>query len=134
MYAVKHKGFTTAVRILFGVFIAVHGGGMVVLAIIGAYDTVPSATDRAGVFISAMVQTGYLWVFFGLYKLVTGVLMLVPRTGPLAAIMAVPYSANILPWVIFVERGFIVLGILVFVANAYLIYAYYDRYKSVLAK
>jgi hypothetical protein len=134
MYAVKHKGLTTAVRILFGAFIAVHGGGMLVIAIVGAYDATPAATDRAGVFISAMVQTGYLWIFFGLYKLLTGILMLVPRTGPLAVIMAVPYSANILPWVIFVEKGFIGLGVLVFAVNCYLIYAYYDRYKSILAK
>jgi len=133
MYAVKHKGFTTVVRILFGVFIAVHGAGMLVLAIIGATDNTPFTTDRAGVFISAMIQTGYLWVFFGLYKLVTGALMLIPKTGPLAVIMAVPYSANILPWVLFVERGFIGLGVIVFVINCYLIYAYYDRYKSILA-
>lgn len=104
-----------------------------VFAIIGTFDTIPSTTDRAGVFISAIIQTGYLWVFFGLYKLVTGTLMLIPKTGALAVIMAVPYSANILPWVIFVERGFIGLGILVFVVNCYLIYAYYDRYKSILA-
>jgi hypothetical protein len=106
---------------------------MLVLAIIGAEDAVLGSADRAGVFLSAMVGTGYLWVFFGLYKFATGVLMLIPRTGPLAVIMAVPYSANILPWVIFVERGFIVMGVLVFVVNAYLIYAYYDRYKSILA-
>jgi len=104
-----------------------------VLAVVGTSDIIPSTTDPAGVFISAMIQTGYLWIFFGLYKLITGILMLIPKTGPLAVIMAVPYSANILPWVIFVEKGFIVLGILVFVVNCYLIYAYYDRYKSILA-
>jgi hypothetical protein len=133
MYEVKHRVLTTVVRILFGLFIAVHGGGMVVLAVIGTEDIVPSATDRAGVFIHAMIQTGYLWVFFGLYKLITGALMLISKTAPLAVVMAVPYSANILPWVIFVERAFIGLGVLVFVINFYLIYAYYDRYKSILA-
>ena len=134
MYAVKYKGFTAVVRILFGVFIAVHGGGMLVIAIIGTPDTLPFATDRAGVFLAAMLQTGYLWVFFGLYKLATGILMLIPRTAPLAVIMAVPYSANILPWVVFVEKGFIALGVLVFVVNCYLVYAYYDRYRSIIAK
>ena len=133
MYAIRHKVLTTAIRILFGLFIAVHGGGMLVLAIIGAVDTIPATTDRAGVFISAIIQTGYLWVFFGLYKVVTGILMLVPKTGALAVIMAIPYSANILPWVIFIETGFIGLGVLVFVVNCYLVYAYYDRYKSILA-
>jgi hypothetical protein len=133
MYEVKHKVLTAVIRVLFGLFIAVHGGGMVVLAIIGTGDEIPSTTDRAGVFIHAMIQTGYLWLFFGLYKLVTGILMLIPKTGPLAVVMAVPYSANILPWVIFVEKGFIGLGVLVFVINCYLIYAYYDRYKSILA-
>jgi len=133
MYETKHRVLTTVVRILFGLFIAVHGGGMVALAIIGAVDDVPSTTDRAGIFISAIIQTGYLWVFFGLYKLVTGILMLIPKTGPLAVVMAVPYSANILPWVIFVERAFIGLGLLVFALNCYLVYAYYDRYKSILA-
>jgi hypothetical protein len=133
MYAIRHKVLTTVIRILFGLFIAVHGGGMLVLTIIGAVDTIPSTTDRAGLFISAMIQTGYLWVFFGLYKLVTGILMLIPKTGPLAVVMAVPYSINILPGVIFVERGFIGLVLLVFVINCYLVYAYYDRYKSILA-
>ena len=75
MYAIRHKVLTTAIRILFGLFIAVHGGGMLVLAIIGAVDTIPATTDRAGVFISAIIQTGYLWVFFGLYKVVTGFLI-----------------------------------------------------------
>ena len=132
MYVIKHKVITTIIRILFGLFIAVHGGGMIVLSIVGGTDTIPLDSDRAGVFVSAMVQTGYLWLFFGLYKLVTGVCMLIPKTAPLATLMAVPYSFNILPWVIFVESNFLVLGIMVFLVNCYLVYAYFDRYRSII--
>ncbi len=106
---------------------------MLVFAIIGVSNIMPGTSDKASLFVKAIVETGYLWVFFGIYKVVTGFLMLVPKTGPLAIIMAAPYTANILPYVIFVEKNFIGLGIVVFLVNCYLIYAYFDRYKSIIA-
>jgi hypothetical protein len=79
------------------------------------------------------VQTGYLWKFIGLFKLVTGILVLVPRTAPLGIIAAFPYSVNILLWVIFVARQWAVMGIPDFLLCCYLIYAYFDRYKSIIS-
>ena len=88
--------------------------------------------EPVGAFLSAVIATGYLWTWIGIFKLVTGVLILIPRTSPLG-IIAFPYMVNILLWVTFLATDFAILGVPAFLANCYLIYAYFDRYKPILA-
>jgi hypothetical protein len=131
-YMIKHKIPTLVIRILFGLFLLLSGMMMLVVAAKGGPD-ISEVEGPTADFLTAVVQTGYLWKFIGLFKLVTGILVLVPRTAPLGIIAAFPYSVNILLWVIFVARQWAVMGIPDFLLCCYLIYAYFDRYKSIIS-
>ena len=83
-------------------------------------------------FMHAVLATGYLFAWVGVFKLVTGTLLFFRRTTPLGIIAAVPYSVNILFWVTFTATNYFWLGLSDFLANMYLVYAYSYRYESLL--
>jgi hypothetical protein len=57
----------------------------------------------------------------------------VPRTSQLGIIAAFPYAVNILLWATLPSTIFAPLGILVFLASSYLVYAYFDYYRPIVA-
>lgn len=138
VFTVKHKVPTLIVRLLLAVFFVLSGGMMLIVTLTGGLGNL-SGTGGAGLpedvsaFISAVIETGYLWTWLGVFKLVTGVLLLVPRTNPLGVMAAFPYAVNIFLYVLFLAPVFALLGAPLFLASCYLIYAYWDYYKPIVA-
>jgi uncharacterized membrane protein YphA (DoxX/SURF4 family) len=70
-----------------------------VLMLLGALTHVTNAKEGAmadSAFIMAMVNTGYLWPIIGTVELLAGVAILSGRFVPLALIVLVPITLNIL--------------------------------------
>ncbi len=118
------------VRLLFAMFLFGTGIMTIGLAINGLPET--SSSDRVGQFMIALHETGYLIYWVGLFKAVTGGLMFVPRTTPLAILMVLPYSVNILLYVTFFAHRYFMIGLLDFVACGLLVYGYWDWYRPIV--
>src|SRR5688500_9859692 len=61
----------------------------------GARFSYLSVDNPVGAFFEAMFQTGMYWRFLGLAQLVAGILVLIPRTTVLGAVMFFPIVLNI---------------------------------------
>ena len=88
---------------------------------------------RVGYFFDALHQTGWYYQFIGWAQIVAGVMLLIPRTSALGALMYFPIILNI--WAITVSmhfRGTWVITSLMLLANLYLLCWEYDRLKRIL--
>ncbi|MFK8115677.1 MAG: hypothetical protein AB8B91_26010 [Rubripirellula sp.] len=63
-------------------------------------------------------------------KFFAGCLLLARRTTPLALLIALPYTANIVLYCIFIAIQYLLIAIPDFLCNAFLIYAWFDWYKG----
>lgn len=119
------------VRLLFALFL--FGSGIMTMSLAMRGFPTDKTPDEVGRFMIALEQTGYLIFWVGFFKTVTGTLMFVPRTAPLAVLMSLPYAFNILLYVTFFAHQFLVVGIPDFAACALLIYCYFDWYRPIFA-
>ncbi|QEG40819.1 hypothetical protein UC8_28370 [Roseimaritima ulvae] len=94
---------------------------------------VDQTPDEVGQFMIALEKTGYLIFWVGLFKTLAGGLMFLPRTAPLAILMALPYAFNILLYVTFFAHKYLVVGLPDFAACAFLLYCYIDWYRPIFA-
>jgi len=91
-------------------------------------------TDTAvGAFFEAMYQTGTYWNFIGAGQVVAAILLLIPATATLGAVMFFPIMLNVtvLTWSIGFA-GTIYITPLMLLANVFLLCWDYDRFRSIL--
>lgn len=101
--------------------------------LLGERFTVLTVDNPIGLFFEAMYQSGAYWNFIGTAQVVAGVLLLIPRTSTLGAVLFFPIILNI--FVITVSLGFqgtpIITGGML-LAAIFLLCWDYDRLKAVL--
>lgn len=86
-----------------------------------------------GAYLEALHHTGYYYTFIGIAQVVAAVLLLIPRTVTLGALLYFPIIVNI--WLLsFAVRfeGSIVTSPLMVLANLYLLIWNYDRLRYIL--
>lgn len=86
-----------------------------------------------GAYLEALHHTGYYYTFIGIAQLVAAVLLLIPRTVTLGALLYFPIIVNIciLSYAVRFE-GSIVTAPLMALANLYLLAWNYDRLRYIL--
>ncbi len=88
----------------------------------------------AGTFSAALEATGYFMPFLAVCEVIIGIMLLFNLYPALATIMLVPISLNIFLFELaFMPAGWYV-GMLPIILNAYLVYYFVDKYKSLLQK
>lgn len=118
------------VRLLYAVFFIGTG----VMTIGFQFNPPEWPQSPAGEFLIAAGKTGYLVGWVGIFKTLTGVLMLIPRTAKLAYLMALPYTVNILLWVTFVAHEWLLVGIPDFLASVFLLAMHSEHYLPILER
>lgn len=86
-----------------------------------------------GAYLTALHHTGYYYTFIGIAQVVAAILLLIPRTVTLGALLYFPIITNI--WLLsFAVRfeGSIVTSPLMVLANLFLLVWNYDRLKFIL--
>lgn len=88
--------------------------------------------DPVGFFFEAMYRTGFYWNFLGLAQLTAALLLLIPRTTTLGAVMYFPIILNIFLITASMHfQGTWVITSLMLLANLYLLCWDYDRLKGI---
>ncbi|PKP13997.1 MAG: DoxX protein [Bacteroidetes bacterium HGW-Bacteroidetes-3] len=84
----------------------------------------------AGNLMGAMMESGYLFKLIGATEIVVGLLLLVKKWVPFALVVLAPISVNIVFFHLFLAPAGIAPAAVVALLNIVLIYANWDRYKS----
>lgn len=101
--------------------------------LLGHRFTLLGTDNPIGAFFEAMYQTGFYWNFLGLGQVTAGILLLVPGTTTLGAVLFFPIIVNIV--VVTWSIGFggtVYVTTLMLVANTFLLCWDYDRLRHIL--
>jgi uncharacterized membrane protein YphA (DoxX/SURF4 family) len=89
--------------------------------------------NPVGFFFEAMYRTGFYWNFLGMAQLTAALLLLIPRTSTLGAVIYFPIIVNIflITASMHFQGTWIITGLML-LANLYLLCWDYDRWKGIL--
>ena len=89
--------------------------------------------DPVGFFFEAMYRTGFYWNFLGAAQLAAGLLLLIPRTQALGALLYFAITCNVFLITVSMHfRGTPVITGLMFLASTFLVCWHYDAWKRLL--
>ena len=121
--------FTIFTRVLLAIGFMPSG----LTKLLGNRFTILEVNTPVGFFFEALYQSGIYWNFLGLCQIAGAILLLIPRTATLGAVIFFPIILNI--FVITVSMHFagtpIIAGLML-LANIYLLCWDYDRLKGIL--
>jgi len=101
--------------------------------ILGRRFTVLGLDNPVGFFFEAMYRTGIYWRFIGAIQLTAALLLLIPRTQALGAVLYFPIIVNI--FLITVGIGFQgtpVITAMMLLASLFLVSWHYDAWKRIV--
>ncbi|MBA2745639.1 MAG: DoxX family protein [Flavisolibacter sp.] len=86
-----------------------------------------------GAYLEALHHTGYYYTFIGIAQIIAAILLLIPRTVILGALLYFPIIVNIwlLSFAVRFEGSFVTSPLMV-LANLYILVWHYDRLKFIL--
>jgi uncharacterized membrane protein YphA (DoxX/SURF4 family) len=101
--------------------------------IMGERFTDLSVNHPMGHYLEALHHTGYYYPFIGVLQVSAAILLLVPRTAILGALIYFPIILNICVLSLAVRfEGSLLSSPLMVLANLYLLFWYYDKLKFIL--
>ena len=123
------RWFTVATRILLAIGFIPSG----LTKVLGNRFTLLGPDTPVGYFFDALYQSGFYWQFIGLGQLLAAVLLLIPRTAMLGAVVYFPIILNIFVITVSMHfRGTPFITGLMLLACLYLLCWDYDKLKALL--
>ena len=89
--------------------------------------------EGAAAFGAALMNTGYMFPLIMGTQMIVAVLLLVNRFVPLALVLIAPVVVNIIGFHVFLAPAGIGPGVVALVLEIYLVWAYRNSYRSMLA-
>ena len=93
----------------------------------------PELTGNVKVFMDGVNASGYLMPLIKITELLCGIAFVTGRFVPLAAIVIAPITVNIFLFHVFVDTSGLPVAIFLVLANLFLAYANWEKYKPILA-
>ena len=90
----------------------------------------PELSEAAGAFMGALGGSGYIFPILGVAYIIAGLCLVLNKAVPFALIVLVPVSINIVAFHLAYAPEGILFAAVVAVLNLLLIYANWDRFKS----
>jgi len=90
----------------------------------------PEVSAEAGAFMGALDGSGYIFPALGVIYILAGLLLVLNKAVPFALIILVPVSFNIVAFHLAYAPEGVLFAAVVAVLNLLLIYANWDRFKS----
>jgi len=119
------KTVNTIARYLLGVAMLVFGANKFL-----QFMPNPELSEAAGSFMGALAGSGYIFQILGVVYIIAGICLVLNKAVAFALVMLVPVSINIVAFHLkFAPEG-ILFAAIVAILNLLLIYANWDRLKS----
>ena len=93
----------------------------------------PEMSDSALATIIAFGKSGWLMVLVGLAEILGGLLLLLPKSRSLGAIVLFPVILGIFVFHAVQEPSGMVIGVVLLLINLFLIYSYKDKYMPMIS-
>lgn len=92
-----------------------------------------SVNHPMGSYLVSLHETGYYYTSIGVFQVIAGILLIIPRTVLLGVFIYFPIILNIciLSFAVRFDGSFVAAPLMV-LANLYLLFWYYDRIKPIL--
>lgn len=104
------------------------------MKIMGERFTALSSAHPLGTYFDALYHTGYYYTFIGVMQVLAAILLLIPRTALLGALIYFPIILNIVILTFSVRfDGSLFTSPLMLMANTYLLFWNYDKLKVILS-
>ena len=121
--------FTWGTRILLALAFLPSG----LKKLLGERFTILGLDSPVGFFFEALYRAGWYWNFLGFMQLLTALLLLIPRTSFLGAILYLPIIINIFIIVVAMHfTGTPYIAGLMLLANLYLLFWDYNKLKKIV--
>lgn len=117
----------TVVRILFGLILIAFGANKFL-----GFMPMPELSGDAAKFMGALAETGYIFPAVGAVELGVGLLLVLNIFTPLALIILVPISVNIVLFHLFLDMGGIIPAAVIAGLNAFFILMNLSAYLPML--
>lgn len=119
----------TICRLLLGIVYVVFGiNGFV------TFIPVPEQSPAAARFIDDLIATGYMLYFWKSIEVISGILLIADRFTLLAGLIALPVSANILAFHLFLDPRNLPMGAAVFLLNLAILARHKEALRVLWAK
>lgn len=92
----------------------------------------PELTGKTKIFMDGMDASGYLMPLIKVTELLCGIAFVTGRFVPLATVVIAPIIVNILLFHIFVDTSGLPVAIFLLLANLFLAYANWEKFKPLL--
>lgn len=115
------------IRILFGLMLVIFGLNKFL-----QFMPMPPMPEAAGVFMGALVKSGYLMVVVALIEIAAGVLLLVNKYQSLALVIVFPVILNAFLFHLFLDLPGIGGAAFAMAMNIFLFFANKESYKSIV--
>lgn len=92
----------------------------------------PELTGRVKIFMEGMVATGYMMQLVKVTELICGIAFVTGFYVPLAAVVIAPIVVNIFLFHLFVDTSGLPVAILLVLANSFVAYFHWDKYRPIL--
>ncbi len=96
------------------------------------YMDMPELNEMAGATIGAFVESGWLMPLVGIVEIIGGILVMLPKYRAVGAIMMLPITLGIMLFHLAQEPNGLIMSIILFVVNAWLIFENRDKYVSMI--
>ena len=115
------------IRILFGLMLVIFGLNKFL-----QFMPMPPMSEAAGVFMGALVKSGYLMVVVALVEIATGVLLLVNKYQSLALVLVFPVILNAFLFHLFLDIPGIGGAVFAMAMNIFLFFGNKEAYHNLL--
>jgi len=110
----------------------------IILLILGAnkflnFMPMPPMEGDAATFMGGLATSGYMFPLLGIMEILIGLLLILKKWVPFALVLLAPLAVNMLLFHLAMDPSGIVAAALVFLFNAILMYAYWDKYKELFS-
>ena len=92
----------------------------------------PEQTGNVKIFMDGVNASGYLLPLIKITELVCGIAFVAGRFVPLATVVIAPVIVNIFFFHTFVDTSGLPVAVFLVLANIFLAYAYWDKFKPLL--
>lgn len=125
-----YKIFTWSTRILLSIAFIPSG----LKKVLGLRFTNLGIDNPVGFFFEGLYQSGFYWNYLGIMQVACSILIIIPRTTYLAAVLYLPIIININ--IIVISMGFKgtpIITVLMLIANMYLLVWDYKKTNTILS-
>jgi len=128
-YNLKHfimnSTISKVLRFLLGIAMIIFGANK-----FAGFMPKPELSEKAGILMGALADSGYIFPILGVFYIIIGLLLVVNKAVPLALIMLVPISINIVAFHLVLDPKGVLFAAIVAILNAILLFNYSDKFKT----